>query len=153
MIISERTDKDKFDFKNLLRDAHYSINHEAKADPNYFTQRTATEFENDVFDSLCEAAKGTDFDKTIMLISGHKFPDIVIREYYGVEVKTSKQNYWKSTGNSILESTRIDNVERIYIFFAKLTDPLEFKYRLYQDCLYDVAVTHSPRYLIVMTRY
>lgn len=150
MIISGRTDKDKVDFEKLLRDAHHAIKHEAKANPNYFTKRNAIEFENDVFDSLCEVAKCTDFDKTIQLISGHKFPDIVISKFYGVEVKTTKQNYWKSTGNSILESTRIDNVERIYLFFAKLTDPLEFKFRLYQDCLYDIAVTHSPRYLIDM---
>ena len=67
-----------------------------------------------------------------------------------MEVKTTKQNYWKSTGNSVLESTRVDNVERIYIYFAKLTDPIGFKYRLYQECLYDIAVTHSPRYLIDM---
>ena len=48
------------------------------------------------------------------------------------------------------KSTRVRDVERIYIFFAKLSNPLGFKYRLYQDCLYDVAVTHSPRYLIDM---
>jgi len=150
MIISERTDKDKVDFENLLINSHLAIEHEAESDPKYFLQRTAIDFENDVFDSLCEVAKGTDFDKTIHLISGHKFPDIVVSDFYGVEVKTTKQNYWKSTGNSVLESTRVDNVERIYIFFAKLTDPLGFKYRLYQDCLYDIAVTHSPRYLIDM---
>ncbi len=150
MIISERTDKEKRDFEKLLTESHFMIEHAAKNDPNYFIQRTATDFETDVFDSLCAAAKGTDFDKTIHLISGHKFPDIVVRNFYGVEVKTTKQNYWKSTGNSVLESTRVENVERIYIYFAKLTDPIGFKYRLYQDCLYDIAVTHSPRYLIDM---
>lgn len=150
MIFSERTDKDKTDFEKLLIESHSAIEHAAKNDPTYFFKRTATDFENDVFDSLCEAAKGTDFDKTIYLISGYKFPDIIINKFYGVEVKTTKQNYWKSTGNSVLESTRFDNVERIYIFFAKLTDPLGFKYRLYQECLYDIAVTHSPRYLIDM---
>lgn len=150
MIVSERIDKDKIDFEKLLANSHWAIEHEAKKDPTYFIHRTATDFENDVFDSLCAAAKGTDFDKTIHLISGHKFPDIVVKKFYGVEVKTTKQNYWKSTGNSVLESTRVDNVERIYIYFAKLTDPIGFKYRLYQECLYDIAVTHSPRYLIDM---
>ncbi len=150
MIISERTDKDKFDFEKLLKDCHVAIEHAARINPEYFVQRSAIDFESDVFDSLCEAAKGTDFDKTIYLISGYKFPDIIVNKFYGVEVKTTKQNYWKSTGNSVLESTRVDNVERIYLFFAKLTDPVSFKYRLYQDCLYDIAVTHSPRYLIDM---
>lgn len=150
MIISERIDKEKIDFEKLLTNSYLAIEHAADNDPDYFIQRSAIDFETDVFDSLCEAAKGTDFDKTIHLISGHKFPDIVIRKFFGVEVKTTKQNYWKSTGNSVLESTRVENVERIYIYFAKLTDPIGFKYRLYQDCLYDIAVTHSPRYLIDM---
>ncbi len=150
MIISERTDKDKVDFENLLAKSYNIINQAAKSDSKYFIQRSATDFEEDMFYSLCEAAKGTDFDKSIVLISGHKFPDIVVKKFYGVEVKTTRQDYWKSTGNSVLESTRVDNVERIYIFFAKLTDPIGFKYRLYQECLYDIAVTHSPRYLIDM---
>lgn len=150
MIISERTDKSNSDFESLLSKSYNIIEDAAKSDASYFIQRSATDFEKDIFDSLSEAAKGTDFDKTIVLISGHKFPDIVIKKYYGVEVKTTKQDYWKSTGNSVLESTRIENVDRIYIFFAKLTDPIGFKYRLYQECLYDIAVTHSPRYLIDM---
>jgi len=150
MIVSERTDKSKFDFEKLLNDSHLAIENVAQNDPKYFPQRSAADFESDVFEALCESAKGTDFEKSIYLISGHKFPDIVVSKFYGVEVKTTRQNYWKSTGNSVLESTRVDNVERIYIFFAKLTDPIGFKYRLYQDCLYDIAVTHSPRYLIDM---
>lgn len=150
MIISERTDKERAAFKQLLSDSHRVISEKAEFEPEYFLKRTAIDFEMDVFDSICEAAKGTDFDKTILLISGHKFPDIVIGRCYGVEVKTTKQNHWKSTGNSVLESTRIEDVERIYIFFAKLIDPLGFRIRLYQDCLYDIAVTHSPRYLIDM---
>lgn len=150
MIISERVDKNREDFENLLALSYDAINHEAIINSNYFLNRSATEFEYDIFGVLCEAAKGTDFDKSIQLVSGHKFPDIIVKKFYGVEIKTTKQNHWRSTGNSVLESTRIDNVERIYIFFAKLSEPVKFKYRLYQDCLYDIAVTHSPRYLIDM---
>lgn len=96
MIISEKADKDRASFEGLLADSHLVIESEAKSNPKYFLQRTATDFEKDVFDSLCEVAKGTDFDKTIHLISGHKFPDIVVRDFYGVEVKTTKQNHWQS---------------------------------------------------------
>ncbi|MEZ4631105.1 MAG: hypothetical protein R2880_10420 [Deinococcales bacterium] len=39
---------------------------------------------------------------------------------------------------------------RIYLFFAKFQPKLSCRYRLYQECLYDIAVTHSPRYLIDM---
>ena len=150
MIISLRDDKNKNEFEGLLSKSYDIIKNEAQIKSDYFIKRSATEFEKDVYSCLCEAAKNTDFDKTIELISGHKFPDIIIKKFYGIEVKTTKQNHWKSTGNSVLESTRVNDVDRIYIFFAKLTNPLGFKYRLYQECLYDVAVTHSPRYLINM---
>ncbi len=150
MIVSERVDKGQKEFERLLADSQQAIESVARNNPEYFLGRSAIDFEVDVFDSLCQSAKGTDFDKTIHLVSGYKFPDIVVNRFYGVEVKTTRQGHWKSTGNSVLESTRVENVERIYICFAKLSDPVGFKYRLYQDCLYDIAVTHSPRYLIDM---
>ena len=87
----------------------------------------------------------------IILVSGHTFPDIVAEKYYGVEVKSTKANHWTSTGSSIVESTRSEFVENIYMLFGKLGGtPPEFRCRPYQDVLYDIAVTHSPRYLINM---
>ena len=102
MIISERTDKERDDFERLLKDSHMFISEEAKIQPQFFLKRSASEFEKDTFDALCECAKGTDFENTIVLISGIEFPDIVVRKFYGVEVKTSQKS-WKSTGNSVLE--------------------------------------------------
>lgn len=50
-----------------------------------------------------------------------------------------------------MESTRDKNVENIYMLFGKLGGKTaEFKCRPYEDCLSDIAVTHSPRYLINM---
>lgn len=60
------------------------------------------------------------------------------------------QSHWKSTGNSIMETTRDENVERIYLLFAKLARPIEFRCRPYEEVLSEVVVTHSPRYLIDM---
>jgi len=34
--------------------------------------------------------------------------------------------------------------------FGKLSTPVEFRCRKYEECLFDVAITHSPRYLIDM---
>lgn len=113
-------------------------------------KRNANDFEEDVYECIDEASKNTPFENTIELISGYKFPDIIVKKLYGVEVKTTRQNHWRSTGNSVLETTRIEDISTIYIFFAKLIDPPNFKYRKYQECLYDIAVTHSPRYLIDM---
>lgn len=97
----------------------------------------------------------TNFNKKIQLIRGHRFPDIVAehiveKRFFGVEVKITKDNKWTSTGNSVLESTRVEKVERIYLYFGKLAAPPQFKFRKYEECLYEIAVTHSPRYLIDM---
>ncbi len=150
MIVSENKKPPLSAFEKILEKAHNILENEAKTNTSYFIERNANEFEEDVYHSLVKSSKNTEFESTIELISGHRFPDIVANNLYGVEVKTTKQNHWKSTGNSVLESTRVDKVENIFIYFGKLTDPVGFKYKPYQDCLYDIAVTHSPRYLIDM---
>ncbi len=150
MIISKNSTNQLATFKNLLQKAHEDIQSQAMVDPQYFLQRTAGQFEEDVFYALATAARGTIFDGTICLISGHKFPDIIAGTVYGVEVKTTTQNHWKSTGNSILETTRVNQVKHIFLYFGKLSTPLGFMYRKYEECLYDIAITHSPRYLIDM---
>src|SRR5699024_13488 len=53
-------------------------------------------------------------------------------------------------GSSIVESTRVDDIEKIYLLFGKLSNPIEFKAKAYEDCLSDIVVTHSPRYKINM---
>ena len=86
----------------------------------------------------------------IKLVSGMQFPDIKIEKWYGAEVKTSL-NGWSSIGSSIIESTRIANVEWIYMVFGNLKEsPAQFRCRPYQDVLTDIKVTHSPRYEINM---
>ena len=99
---------------------------------------------------MTELAQNTVFENSIELVSGQRFPDIVAKQYYGIEVKTTIKNHWKTTGNSVFEGTRVDGVERIFMFFAKLADPIEFRCRPYEDVLSEVVVTHSPRYLIDM---
>ena len=87
----------------------------------------------------------------IELVSGGKFPDITAeiqaKKKFGVEVKTSKAKNWKVLGGSIMETTRVEDVERINILFAKL-DPFKVRTKRFEDCVSDVSVTHSPRYLI-----
>ncbi|WP_212744209.1 hypothetical protein [Maribacter sp. ACAM166] len=59
---------------------------------------------------MTDLAVGSEFENSIELIGGQKFPDIVAKKFYGIEVKTTTQNHWKTTGNSVLESTRVDDV-------------------------------------------
>lgn len=107
-------------------------------------------FENFVFDRMVFSSKGTDFDGHVIQTGPHAFPDIIARKFFGVEVKMTTGDKWISTGNSVLETTRVDDVRRIYLFFGKFGGKIDIKYRPYQDCLYDIGVTHSPRYKIDM---
>lgn len=108
--------------------------------------------EKETVKAMRENCIGTPFiPEDIQLVSGQRFPDIVTAKHFGVEVKSTKEDKWVSTGSSIVESTRIENVNHIYMLFGKLGGkPIEFKCRPYHECLYDIAVTHSPRYLIDM---
>ena len=109
-----------------------------------------TYFETIVFEQMREAAKGTTFEGTVKQTGTHAFPDIIANKYFGVEVKMTANDHWTSTGNSVLESSRIEDVERIYIVFGKFGGKLDIRYRLYQECLPEISVTHSPRYRINM---
>ncbi|PIQ88490.1 MAG: hypothetical protein COV72_08145 [Candidatus Omnitrophica bacterium CG11_big_fil_rev_8_21_14_0_20_42_13] len=150
MIISRKTDAECATFESLLNNGLSVIRSEAAKSDKRFCGLSSSDFEKEVYGSLVISAKNTEFEGTIQLITGHRFPDIVAKKYFGVEVKLTKQDHWRSTGNSVLETTRIEDVEKIYLFFGKLNTPPEFKFRKYEECLYDIAVTHSPRYLIDM---
>lgn len=112
-------------------------------------------FEEDVHTALLESSKDLSIPWKIEYISGHKFPDIVARinkkQALGIEVKTisTRNNSWKVMGGSIMESTRIPDVSRIHIFCAK-QKPFKIRYKPFEECVENVAVTHSPRYMLDM---
>lgn len=151
MIISVNPKPAMPEFVSLMRRTDELLNHDALRRPEYYAGRSGNPLEDDVKAALDECAKGTRFENTIEKISGQKFPDIIAAKYYGVEVKSTKENHWTSTGSSILESSRISDVERIFMTFGKLGGtPIEFLSRPYEECLCGIAVTHMPRYLIDM---
>lgn len=150
MIISTNTDNSQDDFEKILKLTIDSLNKKANESPDYIITLKGEKLEPVVKDILEQNAKGTSFENTIELVSGQKFPDIVAKKYFGIEVKTTIKNHWKTTGNSVLESTRVEGVERIYMLFGKLGKPIEFRCRPYEECLSEIVVTHSPRYLIDM---
>lgn len=150
MVISVNSDSCQIEFNSLLSSTLLELNVHASNPMKKIAELQGRSLEPFVRDVMANVAIGTSFENSIELISGQKFPDIVAKKYYGVEVKTTKQNHWKTTGNSVLESTRIDDVERIYMLFAKLAAPIEFRCRPYEEVLSEVVVTHSPRYLIDM---
>jgi len=150
MIISNNRDPHFCEFQQLVESATLRLNDDARGRGSYYITRSAQKLEDDVLGFLNNCAQGTKFEGTIQKISGQRFPDIVAAKYYGVEVKSSKDERWISLGGSINESTRVDGVERIFLIFGKLTNPVEFRSRLYEECLSEVVVTHYPRYKIDM---
>ncbi len=108
------------------------------------------DFEGLVCEKMQEASIGTEFEGTIKQTGVHAFPDIVASGYFGVEVKITIKDQWTSTGNSVLETSRVEEIERIFIMFGKLGGQPDVRYRLYQECLPEISVTHSPRYKINM---
>lgn len=139
-------------FEELMKKTEAILNNDAKKNTSDYKKLSASGLEECARDKIIEACQDTLFDPNeVKLISGHRFPDIVTNTYYGVEVKSTKSNHWTSIGSSILESTRDVNVDDIYMLFGKLGgDVPEFRCRPYESVLYDIAVTHSPRYLINM---
>lgn len=150
MIVSVNSDPNRSEFDLLLGSTITELNLHAKKSSKKVATLLGRNLEPFVKDVMTEIAVGTPFENSIELIGGQKFPDIVAKKYYGIEVKTTTQNHWKSTGNSVLESTRVNDVGRIFMLFAKLAEPIEFRCRPYEEVLSEVVVTHSPRYLIDM---
>lgn len=150
MIISQNNTSSLEEFKKLMRATDFYLNQDAMEKSEYYKTRTGNKLELDVYNALSFCARGTQFENTIKLVSGNSFPDIIANRYFGVEVKSTIHNHWKTIGGSILESTRDPNVERIFLTFGKLCDPISFISKPYESCLYDISVTHYPRYQIDM---
>ena len=140
-------------FAELMNKTEQILNQRASIHVTEFKKLSPSALEEVSHQTIQLACDNTPFNpNNVILVSGHRFPDIIAEGFYGVEVKSTNKDHWTSTGSSIVESTRIDTVENIYMLFGKLGgNPPEFRCRPYQDVMYDIAVTHSPRYLIDMT--
>lgn len=139
-------------FAEFMEKTENYFNKRSQSLPNLYKNIDPNQLEALTLKALKEISPSTPFRaEEIQLVSGHKFPDIIAETYFGVEVKSTKSDKWVSTGSSIVESTRNMNVDNIYMFFGKLGgNPPQFRCRPYQDCLSNIAVTHSPRYMIDM---
>lgn len=150
MIISKNLQPTIEEFEILCKYTALELNKKAALEPTYYLSKGAQKLEPEVKIVMDFVSKGTVFENTIEIVGGQKFPDIVAAKLYGVEVKSTKVDQWTIIGGSLAEGTRVADVNNIFLMFGKLFNPVEFRTRRYQDCLYDIAVTHSPRYKIDM---
>lgn len=75
------------------------------------------------------------------------FPDIEIGTY-GIEVKFSSKDTWRSVANSVLETNRIKEVVNVYLLFGKMGGIPEVRWQKYEDCVMHVRTSHVPRFEI-----
>lgn len=106
---------------------------------------TASQFENRVREVLSELCA---VDKTYKIdFSPHAqaFPDIAVGNF-GVEVKFTLNDTWRSVANSVLETQRIESVKQIYIVFGKMGGKPEVRWDDYNKCVMHVRTSHVPRF-------
>lgn len=132
---------DKREFECILDECCSILTAEARKEK----LKTSALFESRVREVLASLAKGQyviDFDP-----HPQAFPDIEIGEY-GVEVKFTLSDTWRSVANSVLETQRIENVKYIYIVFGKMGGIPEVRWAEYEDSVIHVRTSHVPRFEI-----
>ena len=77
----------------------------------------------------------------------HQFPDIILGAY-GIEVKFTKGDNWRSVANSVFEGTRDPAVIDIYVVYGKLGGQPEVKWARYDESVIHVRTSHVPRFEI-----
>lgn len=130
----------KEEFEQLLNLVVTTLREEAKNAP--FT--AAKQFENrvrEVVNSVIDdPSVKIDFDP-----HPQAFPDIAVGEF-GIEVKFTTNDTWRSVANSVLETNRIDAVKTIYIVFGKMGGEPDVKWGEYERCVMHVRTSHVPRF-------
>lgn len=131
----------KNEFENILDKCCEQLTIEAQAN----TFKTSAQFENRVREVLRDL---TDYDNSFEIdFNPHPqaFPDIAMGEY-GVEVKFTLNDTWRSIANSVLETQRIDEVKHIYIVFGKMGGIPEARWGEYEQSVIHVRTSHVPRF-------
>lgn len=129
----------KNDFEKILSRACDVLS--AKAKEQIF--KNSAEFENAVREVLSDLSGGVyeiDFNS-----KAQAFPDIAIGEF-GVEVKFTLNDTWRSIANSILETQRVKSVKYIYLIFGKMGGEPSVKWADYENSVIHVRTSHVPRF-------
>lgn len=112
--------------------------------------KDSEEFENRTRRLLHGRAKAIGIDVELDPPIGG-FPDIAAPPF-GLEVKFTVQDTWRSVANSIRETTRDERVKHIYVMFGKSGGVRpEVKFGKYEDCVMHVRSSHVPRFEVDMT--
>jgi hypothetical protein len=129
------------DFEELLTAVSNKLTSEIRANA---TNHVPSKFEARVRAVLPELAKDKGL-KVDLSPHPHIFPDIVLGEF-GIEVKVTNKDSWRSVANSVFEGTRDAGVKHVYVLFGKMGGTPEVKWGRYENCVMHVRTSHVPRF-------
>lgn len=129
------------------------------------TEKEFEEFLDNISEQLSTEAKATifkdskQFENRVREVAEHflgagridfepaaqAFPDIAI-ENFGIEVKFTTNDTWRSVANSVLETNRVKEVTNVYIIFGKMGGTPQVKWGKYEKCVMHVRTSHVPRF-------
>lgn len=130
----------KDEFEKILDSIAEQLTLEARNTPF----KSAKEFEGRVrevvSDHIIDSEIGIDFNP-----HPQAFPDIAVGDF-GIEVKFTTNDTWRSVANSVLETNRIDSVQFVYIMFGKMGGTPSVRWGEYEKSVMHVRTSHVPRF-------
>jgi len=129
------------DFERILDSVCKKLTDEA----NRKNFKQADQFENRVRDALRESVKSDPSISISTTPHPQAFPDIAVGRF-GVEVKFTLNDTWRSVANSVLETNRIESVEKVYLVFGKMGGEPEVRWGDYEQSVIHVRTSHVPRF-------
>lgn len=137
----------KIEFEIIMDDLTIRLTQWLRDYKNTDNSLTAKGFEAMVRNVLTELCK----NKSIMVDMSpplQEFPDIIFNEIFGIEVKYTENDTWRSIANSIFEGRRNLSVKEIYVVFGKAGGIPEVRWAKYEGCIRHVRTSHVPRFEI-----
>ena len=130
----------KEEFETYLDKVAARLRDEARVTP--FS--SSKQFENRVREIASDVIANHD---VVVDFSPHPqaFPDIALGKF-GIEVKFTTNDEWRSVANSVLETNRIDAVKHVYIVFGKMGGVPDVQWGEYEKCVMHVRTSHVPRF-------
>ena len=106
---------------------------------------SSAEFESQVRALMNEHSQKGKLFKINLTPHPQAFPDIAAGEF-GIEVKFTTDDTWRSIGNSIQENQRIETVKHVYLVFGKMGGIPEVRWSEYEASVIHVRTSHVPRF-------
>lgn len=136
----------KAEFEKVLDDCCEQLTIEART--SGFSN--AAQFENRVREVLGDLTIADSSFEIDFHSPAQAFPDIAMGEY-GVEVKFTLNDTWRSVANSVLETQRVEAVKHIYIVFGKMGGIPEARWGEYEQSVIHVRTSHVPRFEVELS--